>query len=150
MNPNLYDLKEIGRRMLEIRKHLGLTQADLGSELDVSNSTISEMEAGNGKPGFEILFNLSKKYNIDTDYALHGRGTMFRTGNNPASISEFFPKEHAQFVEKAVGYLKTSELVRFSFLNYFKRYLLQNKKLIEMELEQEKNPGFKDRSNELD
>lgn len=40
-------LKEIGRRLQEVRKHIGLKQSDVAEQIGVGSLTISRLERGN-------------------------------------------------------------------------------------------------------
>lgn len=126
--------EDIGSRLKRIRKKLGLKQKQLAVELKVSPGALCEAEAGHNKPGFDILFNLSEIFNVNIHYVLHGTGGMFKHDSTAHAFKDYFSDEQAGFLEKFLFYYKESELVRFSVMAYFKKYLLENAKLIEMEI----------------
>jgi transcriptional regulator with XRE-family HTH domain len=134
MNLEKKHLKEIGQRIFDIRKKLGLNQLDLAKELHVSNGTISELEAGNGKPSYDVLYNLSKKHNIDVHWILHGTGEMYKVSLDALIIDSISPGERIPLMEKFIRYFKGSELVRFNILAYFKEVYMKNESLIEREM----------------
>ena len=70
-------LKEIGFRLQLVRKKLNLLQKDFAKTLDISNASLSEMEAGNAKPRFELIYNITKKFKVNINYLLHGEGEIF-------------------------------------------------------------------------
>lgn len=54
----------------ELRKKYNLTLKELGQELGLAESTLSQYENGNRQPSFEILLQLSKFFNVTVDYLL--------------------------------------------------------------------------------
>ena len=59
-------------RLLEIRKKQGLSQEELGAELQVSRQTISKWEAGQSYPDFQRLVMLSDYFNMTLDELVKG------------------------------------------------------------------------------
>lgn len=59
-------------RLLEIRKKQGLSQEELGMELQVSRQTISKWEAGQSYPDFQRLVMLSDYFNMTLDELVKG------------------------------------------------------------------------------
>ncbi|MDQ1355072.1 MAG: hypothetical protein QG657_5381 [Acidobacteriota bacterium] len=72
------DLVGIGKRMKAIRTELGLLQRDFIKVVNITMSTLSDIETGKKRPGSEILFILSDEYRVNLHYLLHGEGEMFR------------------------------------------------------------------------
>ena len=66
-------LKDIGRRIREIRKARNMTQAELADSMGVSSQTISYVESGKKAIRPENLINLTNVLNISTDYILKGK-----------------------------------------------------------------------------
>ena len=67
------DLAEIGRFLAELRRGRGLTQAELGEKLGVTNKTVSRWETGNYLPPGEMLEALSRFYGLTINELLSGR-----------------------------------------------------------------------------
>ena len=65
-------LNEVGKRILERRKKLGLTQEALAEKSDLTTQFVSNIE--NGKRGMrpENLMKISRVLNTSTDYILTG------------------------------------------------------------------------------
>ena len=61
---------EIGERIKELRKQIGLTQEQLAKRLWVTKSIISAYENGTRFPSLEILRQLAYTFNVSTDYLL--------------------------------------------------------------------------------
>lgn len=54
-------------KLVNLRKSKGLSQEELGMELDVSRQTISKWEAGQSYPDFQRLVMLSDYFNMTLD-----------------------------------------------------------------------------------
>ncbi len=65
-------LKEIGQRIEERRKKLGLTQEALAEKSNVTSQFVSYAESGKRAMRPENLLNLSKALGVSTDYILTG------------------------------------------------------------------------------
>ena len=60
----------LGKRIRELRKNNGLTQAELGKRVGVIKQTISSWENGVSSPSNEALAELAKIFGVTTDYLL--------------------------------------------------------------------------------
>lgn len=60
----------IGELIAELRKDLKLKQADVAAYLGVSAGTISNYECGRYEPDLESVRQLSKLFNVTSDYLL--------------------------------------------------------------------------------
>lgn len=65
----------IGDRIKYKRKELGLTQAELGRMLGVTDRAVSKWEQGEGNPDMSLITKLSTVLNVSLDYLI--------TGNEP-------------------------------------------------------------------
>lgn len=63
---------KFNERLLEIRKKQGLSQEELGMELEVSRQTISKWETGQSYPDFQRLVLLSDYFNMTLDELVKG------------------------------------------------------------------------------
>ena len=64
----MFGYKEIGKRLQEIRKKLGFSQADIAEKLDMSRPTVSKIENGKKKITSLELSQLSDLYNKSFSY----------------------------------------------------------------------------------
>ncbi|MGN0382708.1 MAG: helix-turn-helix domain-containing protein [Eubacterium sp.] len=69
-NQKLYE--NMGRRIYERRKQLGLTQEQLAEQIDVTPQMISTAELGKKAMRSENILKLSNVLNISCDYILKG------------------------------------------------------------------------------
>lgn len=58
---------KFNEKLLEIRKRQGLSQEELGMELQVSRQTISKWESGQSYPDFQRLVMLSDYFDMTLD-----------------------------------------------------------------------------------
>ncbi|SMB98015.1 Helix-turn-helix [Thermanaeromonas toyohensis ToBE] len=65
--------KKLGERLRKAREAKGLTQAQLGALLNVSDATINRYEKGQRSPDPEMLVKLAEALNVSTDYLLTGK-----------------------------------------------------------------------------
>jgi DNA-binding XRE family transcriptional regulator len=68
--------KEIGRRFKKFRETIGKTQAELAHELDVYQSTITNIEVGKTFPGVKYLHYFQYKYRLNVNWLLDNHGEI--------------------------------------------------------------------------
>lgn len=59
-------------KLRELRKNCGLTMKELGAEIGVAESTISQYETGKRQPDYETLLKLGEFFGVSVDYLLTG------------------------------------------------------------------------------
>jgi transcriptional regulator with XRE-family HTH domain len=64
------DMYDFGARLRELREKKGLSQAQVATRLNLSNTTICSYEANTRYPSFETLSQLALFYNTTSDYIL--------------------------------------------------------------------------------
>ena len=57
-------------RLKELRKEKMLSQDDFAKIINVSQRSISSWEKGSREPGFEVLAQIAKYFDVTTDYLL--------------------------------------------------------------------------------
>ncbi|KPP87900.1 MAG: Helix-turn-helix domain [Rhodobacteraceae bacterium HLUCCO07] len=85
---------ECGQRLAKWRKERGLSQRALGSQLDVSQGYISDIEAGRSEPSRNFLIRLQERFGLRADYILYGEGDPVTTESHgpppkPTPIDQF-------------------------------------------------------------
>ncbi len=63
-------LQVIGKRMRELRTDRGLSQAELGKKLSVSQDTVSLWEKSKSVPPADIIILLAQIFDVSCDYLL--------------------------------------------------------------------------------
>ena len=77
-------MDDIGDRVKEIRKRLGLTQAELGKHAGgLSKSAVHQWENGGTKPAWDALTALRKNLGINPDWVMQGEGAMLQELGTP-------------------------------------------------------------------
>ena len=59
-----------GKKLKQLRTDVGMTQAELASRLNVTNSVVSYYELHERTPSPEVLIKLSAIFHVTTDYLL--------------------------------------------------------------------------------
>lgn len=62
---NNKDLKELGRRIREMRKRMGFTQEQLAGEAELDRSYVGGIERGQRNITFTVLCQIAKALNVD-------------------------------------------------------------------------------------
>jgi transcriptional regulator with XRE-family HTH domain len=95
-------MKEIGKRIKNIRTALNLTQKTFAEKFNISKSSLSELENGKHKPGLDMVVSIAKEYDVNLYYLLMGEGEMFISPEilsitrikeyalNPEHVQDFF------------------------------------------------------------
>ncbi len=63
-------MKEICKRLIELRKEFGYTQQFVAEYLKIDRSNYSKYELGKLEINISMLISLSKLYKVSTDYIL--------------------------------------------------------------------------------
>lgn len=157
----------VGNRIKTIRTTLEMSQKDFSISCGMSPNYLSEIETGKFKPGYDFLKNLVKKFNVDFNYLVLGQGDMFRNtrekepeppketnpgnemgtepepdteppGDARTPAADYGPRDND--VERMLWYFKHAPVVKYAVMEYFKKYIFQNKEMIEEELAEEIAP----------
>lgn len=64
---NVVDVSKLGERLRQIRKRIGMTQAELASRSMVSQQTISKLESGRARSTTELV-KIARALNVTADY----------------------------------------------------------------------------------
>ena len=59
---------DIGKRIEQIREQLGLSQSALARAVGISQSAISQIEAGERNPSFDMLRQIAKALNVSVPH----------------------------------------------------------------------------------
>jgi transcriptional regulator with XRE-family HTH domain len=76
---------EIGKRIEEIRDQLGLSQSALARAVGASQSAVSQIEAGERNPSFDMLRQIAKALNVSVPHLVG------------AEVEQLAPNEVAHF-----------------------------------------------------
>ncbi len=135
------DLVGIGKRLKAIRKVLGFMQKDFVKIVNITMSTLSDIETGKKRPGSEMLFILSDQYRVNLHYLLHGEGEMFRleTPLSGIAIAEGIFGDYTEDVKELLWYMQHSRLARGAIVAMAKEYCFRNEILLKKEIQKQKD-----------
>lgn len=127
---------EIGGRIKQTRKALNLKQKDFAQELNISVSSLSEVETGKYKAGIEFLTILSKKFNVNLYFVLFGEGDMFisPTASSYTRASKF--SVNLEDVRDFLYHFERSSILQYFILNQYKTRMMVEGDLILREIEE--------------
>ena len=69
----IYDIKQCGERIHQLRLNSGYTQEQLAEKLNIDRSFYSRIETGRKGCSVDLLVHLSSVFNVSLDYLVLGR-----------------------------------------------------------------------------
>ncbi len=75
--------RNIGNRIKELRKALGLTQTAFAEKIGRSKRSIQEWESGRNEPPERALRLIEQTFNVNPEWLRHGKGEMFVEKGEP-------------------------------------------------------------------
>jgi len=63
---------DLGKRIQELRKQIGLTQAQLATKIEVSHTQLTRYESKNIQPPADVLQRLAGVFDVSIDYLVNG------------------------------------------------------------------------------
>jgi putative transcriptional regulator len=126
----------LGQRVKEIRKNLGLTQAEICKKIKFSPGYLSEIEHGEYNPTFMFYFNLAKKLNVNLEYLFFGKGRMFKKQNNDTyEINERFGDD-ARDIKEMLLDIEHSPFVKHTILGDYRLLKIEKENTIKKDIQQ--------------
>lgn len=82
----------INERIKDLRKELGLNQAEFGQKLGVTRSVILNIEKGKNKfpPADIFIEHICEIFNVNKDWLVDGNGDIFDPGAQPNKMFNEF------------------------------------------------------------
>ena len=116
----MLDLEKIGKRICMRRKELKITQNELAEKLFVTHQAVSKWENGKSIPSIEILYDLTKLFQVSIDYLLDNSDipeddyeTLFRNYPREIVLANFFKRENfAEQIDNIFYLLNKQERMR--------------------------------------
>ena len=93
----------IGTKISFCRKKAGLSQEALATRLNISRQAVSRWETGEAVPDTEKIVQLSRLFQVSTDYLLLDEIEEPLTGQNPAGIQTGPTKEKRKYLRIYFG-----------------------------------------------
>jgi transcriptional regulator with XRE-family HTH domain len=113
-------LIDFGQRVKAVRDSLHLLQKDFAAQIGISGSFLSDIEAGKTRASFEFFYHITKVYNVNPMFLLHGKGEMFLKGDNEPAI-DYGPD--SDFIREMIDHMRQIPVIRFAVLEFYQRYL---------------------------
>jgi transcriptional regulator with XRE-family HTH domain len=126
---------DVSKRLLELRRILGIQQKDMAQAIGITPSYLSDIENGNKtNPGFAFLHKISIHYQVSLDYLVHGIGDMFLPGSDreEQEIKDFKPVFND--IQDLVWLLKRSNYVKNTIMGYAVKFFIENEDTIKREM----------------
>jgi transcriptional regulator with XRE-family HTH domain len=79
---------KIGERIRCLRRQKGLTQAALAAKVGLKCSSLSDVELGKNTASSHLIIQLSKTFNVSTDYLLTGHELANDVGATIRNLEE--------------------------------------------------------------
>ena len=96
----MYDSKETGMRIRNLRKQRGMTQSDLAQILNIADkSVISKIENGVKELSIDYAVMIAEYFNVSLNYLLRGERFM---NNDFISMFQQVPDEYRDVAEKMI------------------------------------------------
>ena len=90
----MFNMQEIGNRIAEARRAMGMTQPDLAEKMGVSFQAVSNWERGESMPDISKLPDLSQALHLSLDALLCGAAEKI--------VNETAPEEHFEPVQEDI------------------------------------------------
>ena len=75
-------MEDFGKKLADLRKQRGISQEQLATDLNISQSSISNYESGITKPDTEILKKICDYFNVPITYMFSDEKIIFHTVEN--------------------------------------------------------------------
>ena len=79
-------------RIKELRKHLGLTQAEFGDKISMRQTGVAWLESGERKITDRVITTICAVFGVDEIWLRTGEGEMFQTPTRDEQITDFVGK----------------------------------------------------------
>lgn len=98
---------ELGKRIKFLREERELSQLELAKILNISNSTLSQYEAGNRIPGDDIKRKIAEYFDVSLDY-LMGFSDIKNPYNGVDIVDEFLIELKEEMGKQGLEFDETS------------------------------------------
>ena len=72
----MYDAKEVGKRIKNLRKQKGMTQDELAAVFKTESSAICKIETGKQTMSIDYLISFADYFGVSVDYLLNGESVV--------------------------------------------------------------------------
>lgn len=82
-------MKEMNKRIEEVRKTLGLSMEKFGSGIGITRSSVNSLEKGINNPSEQTIRLICAGYNVNETWLRTGEGQMFNELTREEAITEY-------------------------------------------------------------
>ncbi len=132
-DPDKMELKKsIGSRIRQVRKSIGLTQAEMVAHFECGRANYSRIEKGEVFPNPAILRILNERFKVSLHWLICEKGDMLedQASKGPASGMDI-PAGDEEDVQDMLAYMEAVPMVRHAILGFFLEYKAKNREIIE-------------------
>lgn len=129
------DLENFGRRVNEFRTRLGYSTEDFAETIKISPDFLQQVESGEKPADMHFFHNITKYFNVDLHYILHGGGDVFGQREIKLNIDFEDFGEEKQRVKQMYVYMRYSPLVKYAMLQHFVSYTYEHEEHIKKDLD---------------
>ena len=125
----------IGKRLVEVRKVLGIQQNEMAEKVGMHSSYLCDLENGNkSNPGVAQLYRIAEQYGVSLDYLVLGEGEMFLPGKDDEEkeIDEFIPSFEG--MADFIWLMKNSNFFKNLILSQASKVYFDNEEFIKLEI----------------
>lgn len=80
----------MNERIIELRKILGLTQAEFSSKIGIARTTLTGIELGKAKLNERTLISIVSVFNVNAEWLKTGIGEIFNSNSNYEKFIELY------------------------------------------------------------
>lgn len=98
----------IGQRVFDLRKQVGLNQAEFGKRIGVTRSAICNYENGSRAIGEQTILSICREFNVNEAWLRTGQGDMFQPKTRSDEIEAFMKeilRDDSDFRQKFISVL---------------------------------------------
>jgi len=119
---------EIGQRLKQIRKDLGLSQQEMASTLFVNKSMYQKYEIGRSIMPVWFLETCCTKYGVSLNWLVAKKGEKYI--NNQEGLSAEIETAYFKEASELLNIMKKNPVIRYSVLAHFQTLKVTNKEII--------------------
>lgn len=103
----------MNKRLLQIRKHFDLTQAEFAEKLKITHSAYSKIELGQRNLTDRTIADICREFNINEDWLRNGTGEM---SSPPKDVDTILTTELAMILKSEDDFVKECTLLAIDIL----------------------------------
>ena len=89
----------MNERIKQIRKEFGLSQAEFGKRLGISDAAVSKIESGKNTPAETTIKLICREFQIEYQWLMHGTGPMTSHDTTVEDLVDKHMKDESEFTK---------------------------------------------------